>query len=71
MMNQETSNSNQVLLPKHPVTELLDSLHRKAGGHPGITKMIQEIRCKYYYHGTAKLPKIGKWMRNMHQRQEN
>ena len=46
---------NQILLPKHLVNELLESLHGKANRHPGIAKMLQEIRCKYYYPGIAKL----------------
>ena len=37
---------NQVLLPKHLVNELLESLHGKANRHPGIAKMLQEIRSK-------------------------
>ena len=50
---------NQVLLPKHLVTELLESLHGKANKHPGISKMFIEIRQKYYYPGIAKIVK--KW----------
>ena len=37
---------NQVLLPKHLVQELLESLHGKANKHPGISKMLIEIRPK-------------------------
>ena len=44
---------NQVLLPKHLVSELLESLHGKASKHPGISKMLIEIRQKYYYPGIA------------------
>ena len=51
---------NQVLLPKHLVTELLESLHGKANRHPGIAKMLQEIRSKYYYPGIAKI--VRKWV---------
>ena len=51
---------NQLLLPKHLVNELLESLHGKANRHPGIAKMLQEIRCKYYYPGIAKL--VRKWV---------
>ena len=51
---------NQVLLPKHLVTELLESLHRKTNRHPDIAKMLQVIRCKYYYPGIAKL--VRKWV---------
>ena len=52
--------NNQVLLPKHLVTELLQSFHGKANRHPGITQLLQEIRCKYYYPGMAKL--VRKWV---------
>ena len=51
---------NQVLLPKHLVSELLESLHGKANKHPGISKMLTESRQKYYYPGIAKLVK--KWV---------
>ena len=51
---------NQTLLPKHLVKELLESLHGKANRHPGIAKMLQEIRCEYYYPGIAKL--VRKWV---------
>ena len=50
---------NQVLLPKHLVSELLESLHGKDNKHPGISKMLIEIRQKYYYPGIAKLVKKG------------
>ena len=46
---------NQVLLPKHLVQELLESLHGTANKHPGISKMLIEIRQKYYYPGIAKI----------------
>ena len=46
---------NQVLLPKHLVQELLESLHGKANKHPGISKMLKEVRQKYYYPGIAKI----------------
>ena len=45
----------QALLPKHLVTELLQSLHGTANKHPGISKMLHEIRQKYYYPGIAKI----------------
>ena len=51
---------NQVLLPKHLVQELLQSLHGKANKHPGISKMLIEIRQQYYYPGIAKIVK--KWV---------
>ena len=37
---------NQVLLPKHLVQDLLESLHGKANKHPGISKMLIELRQK-------------------------
>ena len=42
----ESIKYNQVLLPKHLVTELLESLHGKVNKHPGISKMLIEIRKK-------------------------
>ena len=51
---------NQVLLPKHLVQELLESLHGTANKHPGISKMLIEIRQKHYYPGIAKIVK--KWV---------
>ena len=50
----------QALLPKHLVTELLQSLHGSANKHPGISKMLHEFRRKYYYPGIAKIVK--KWV---------
>ena len=50
----------QVLLPKQLVTELLQSLHGTANKHPGSSKMLHEIRQKYYYPGVAKIVK--KWV---------
>ena len=50
---------NQVLLTKHLVPELLESLHGKANKHPGISKMLKESRQKYYYPGIAKIVKNG------------
>ena len=47
----------QALLPKHLVTDLLQSLHGAANKHPGISKRLQEIRQKYYYPGIAKIVK--------------
>ena len=51
---------NQLLLPKHLVQELLESLHGKANIHPGISKRLKEIRQKHYYPGIAKIVK--KWV---------
>ena len=45
---------HQVLLPKQLLKELLQALHGTAHKHPGISKMLQEIRQKYYYPGIAK-----------------
>ena len=50
----------QALLPKHLVSELLQSLHGTAHKHPGISKKLYEIRQKYYYPGIAKIVK--KWV---------
>ena len=50
----------QALLPKHLVSELLQSLHGTAHKHPGISKMLYDIRQKYYYPGIAKIVK--KWV---------
>ena len=45
----ETGNVNyhQILLPQHILQELLQSLHGTALKHPGISKMLQEIRQRY------------------------
>ena len=56
-----TIKHHQILLPKHIVPELLSTLHGKTK-HPGITKMIQESRTKYYYPGLAR--KIRAWVTN-------
>ena len=48
---------NQVLLPKHLVNELLESVHGLADKHPGTSKMLIEIEQKYYYPNIAKLVK--------------
>ena len=45
---------HQILIPEHLITELLKAIHGQMGKHPGITKMIQECRSKYYYPGLAK-----------------
>ena len=50
----------QALLPKHLVSELLQSLHGTAHKHPGISKMLYDIRQNYYYPGIAKIVK--KWV---------
>ena len=51
---------HQILLPKHLLRELLHALHGTAHKHPGISKMLQEIRQKYYYPGIAK--HVKKWV---------
>ena len=48
----------QVLLPGQLFEVLLQSLHGTAGKHPGISKMMQEIRQKYYF------PSIATYVRN-------
>ena len=50
----------QVLLPKHPFPELLEFLHGNANKHPGIPKMLIEIRKNYYYSVIANIVK--KWV---------
>ena len=50
-----------MLLPKHLVHELHESLHGKANKHPGISKMLVESRQNFYYPGIAKIVK--KWVR--------
>ena len=51
---------HQILLPKHLLKELLQAIHGTAHRHPGISKMLQEIRQKYYYPSIAKYVK--KWV---------
>ena len=51
---------HQILLPKHLLKELLQAIHGTAHRHPGISKMLQEIRQKYYYPGIAK--HVKKWV---------
>ena len=50
----------QALLPKHLVSQFFQSLHGTANKHPGISKMVYEIRQKYYYPRIAKIVK--KWV---------
>ena len=45
---------HQILLPKHLLKEKLQAIHGTAHRHPGISKMLQEIRKKYHYPGMAK-----------------
>ena len=51
---------HQILLPKHLLKELLQAIHGTAHRHPGISKMLQEIRQKYYYPSIAK--HVKKWV---------
>ena len=51
---------HQIQLPQHLLHELLQSLHETAHKHPGISKMLQEIRQRYYYPDMAKYVK--KWV---------
>ena len=48
----------QVLLPGQLLKVLLQTLHRAVGKHPGISKMMQEIRQKCYF------PSIATYVRN-------
>ena len=48
-----------ILLPQDLLQELLQSLHGTAHKHPGISKMLQEIRQRYYCPSMAKHAK--KW----------
>ena len=51
-------NHLQVFWPEQLLKVLLQSLHGTAGKHPGISKMMQEIRQKYYF------PPIATYVRN-------
>ena len=51
---------HQILLPNHLLKELLIAIHGTAHRHAGISKMLQEIRQKYYYPGMAK--HVKKWV---------
>ena len=51
---------HQILIPEHLNTELPKAIHGQMGKHPGITKMIQECRSKYYRSVQAK--KIKQWV---------
>ena len=52
----------QILVPKQLLEEFLQALHGHNANHPGITKMIQEARQKYYYPCLAK--HIKNWVQN-------
>ena len=49
-----TTSHYQILLPAQLLEEFLQALHGHNSNHPGITKMIQEARQKYYYPCIAK-----------------
>ena len=51
---------HQILPPQQLLQELLQSLHGTAHKHPGISKMLQEIRQRYYYPNMAK--HVKKWV---------
>ena len=52
----------QVLLPGQLLKVLLQSLHGKVGKHPGISKLMQEIRQKYYFASIATY--VRNWVRD-------
>ena len=52
----------QVLLPGQFLKALLQSLHGTAGKHPGVSKMMQEIRQKYYFPSVATY--VRNWVRD-------
>ena len=63
--------NNQILLPKHLVTELIESLLRKANKHPEFQKSWWELD-KNIIHQVAKIvKKKGSSMRNLHRGQKN
>ena len=43
----------QILLPEHLIDSFILAHHGQAGKHPGIAKVIQQCREKYYYPGLA------------------
>ena len=53
------------MLPQHLLRELLQSLHGTAHRHPGISKMLQEIRQRYYYPSMGK--HVKKWVEGCEQ----
>ena len=57
MMKPDKSN---IIKSYYLVKELLQAIHGTAHRHPGISKMLQEIRQKYYYPGIAK--HVKKWV---------
>ena len=67
-----TGNVNhiQILLLKHMLQKLLESLHGEANRHPGIAKMLQKIYANTTILEMQKLCKKCSRLRNMHQRQK-
>ena len=56
---------HQILLPQHLLQGLLQSFHGTAHKHPDISKMLQEIRQRYYYPNMAK--NVKKWVEGCEQ----
>ena len=54
-----TTSHYQILIPTQLLEELLRALRGHNSNQPGITKMIQEVRQKYYYPCIAKYNKNG------------
>ena len=52
---------HQILLPQHLLQSLLGTAHK----HPGISKMLQEIRQRYYYPSMTK--HVEKWVEGCEQ----
>ena len=43
----------QILLPEHLIESFILAHHGQAGKHPGLAKVIQQCREKYYYPGRS------------------
>ena len=52
---------HQIILPTQIIPEPLKTLHGVTSKHPGITKMMQKCRAKYYHPGLAR--DIKKWVK--------
>ena len=50
---QEKSNSYRFCYPEHLIESFILAHHCQAGKHPGIAKVIQQCREKYYYPGMS------------------
>ena len=55
----------QILIPKQLLNEVLRSLHKEFGKHPGISKTIIAYREKYYFPKMAKV--ISEWVMSCEQ----